>query len=92
MALAALPDRGFNETPEQGMTGAGCGGEFRVELATEKPRVIGQLDHFHQPFIQRMAGQRQTGGLQRLPVTVVEFVTVAVALGDHLFAVSQPGE
>ena len=51
MALAALPDRGFNETPEQGMTGAGRGGEFRVELAAEKPRVIGQLDHFHQPFI-----------------------------------------
>src|SRR6478736_1557707 len=50
IALAAplMLERRLHEADEQRMTAPRIRRELRVELATEKPRVVRQLDHFHQ--------------------------------------------
>ena len=62
-----------------------------MKLAADKPRVIGQFDHFDQFVVHRQPGNHQAGVLQAFQVIVVEFVTVAVAFVDFLGAVGAPG-
>ena len=79
-----------DEADEQRMAAPRVRGEFRVELAAEEPRVLRQLDHFAQVARHRALGPRaddQAGGLEPRQIMVVDFVAVAVALGDRRCAV-----
>src|SRR5690606_19952494 len=67
------------------------GGEFRVELTGNEPRMIRHLDHFHQGTIHGAAGNAQTGLLQLRQQVVVDFITVAVTLDDHILTVAFAG-
>src|SRR5690606_35293666 len=60
------------------------GGEFRVEVAGNAPRMTRYRDHFHQGTIHAAAGTAQTGLLQLRQQVVVDFITVAVTLNDHI--------
>src|SRR6202035_1456745 len=66
------------------------GGELRVELRGEEPRVLRQLDHFHQA-IARETREAQPRRPIALQVAVVELVAMAVALEDHLASVQLAG-
>src|SRR5450432_4201854 len=77
---------GLHEADEQRMTAPGVRSEFRVELATEEPRVIGQFDHLDQIAGGRALGSRadeKSGCLDPRQVMVVDFVAVAMSLDDR---------
>ena len=73
---------GPDVVPEKRMGVHGTGLEFRVELAAQEPGVVPEFDDLHQLAVGGGAGNRQAGGVQFLPVGVVEFVAVPVALHD----------
>ena len=56
--------------------------EFRVELAAQEPRMIRQLNDFHEVLVGRYAGNNQPIVRQRLFKLAIEFVAVAVPLGN----------
>ena len=62
--------------------------EFRVELAAEKPRVVGGLDDFDVIFVGRASSDAQARSDQRFFVVAIEFVAMAVAFADFELAVS----
>jgi hypothetical protein len=53
-------DSRVDETGEQGMTNKWLRGEFRMKLAADKPRMIAQLDHFHQFVINGKSRNNQS--------------------------------
>src|SRR5258705_3052603 len=77
----ALRARSPDETGEQLVAVAWGGGELRVELRRHEPRMVGQLDHLHQPVARdpREAHARLPVAVE---VVVVEFVAVPMALHD----------
>ena len=60
-----------------------------MRLAGDEPRMLllWQLDHFHQQVVHRLAGNHQAQILERLAITVVELVAMAMALTHHVLAV-----
>ena len=65
--------------------------EFRMELASQKPRVVRGLDNLHVLAVGRSSGDAESGVGQRLFVFAVEFVAVAVAFADIGCAVGAEG-
>src|SRR5206468_1896767 len=58
--------------------------ELGVILATEEPRMIGELDHLAQVPRERALGpgtDDQSGGLESRQIVIVDLVAVAVPLG-----------
>ena len=85
--LSAFPGRaafigraGPHVIPEEGMGDLGAGFELRMELAPQKPGVIGDFDDLYQLPVGRGAGDAQARLGQAIPVLVVKFIAVAVAL------------
>src|SRR5262245_13338868 len=76
-----------NKCSEQRMRRQRLGLEFRVELTTQKPRMLGRLNDFHVGAVRRAPGDTQTRRYERLLVITVEFVSVAVALANLKHAV-----
>src|SRR5690554_1520852 len=89
--FGALLQCRIDKAAEQRMAVTRGGGEFRVELAGNEPRMIRHLDHFHQGTIHGAAGNAQTGLLQLRQQVVVDFITVAVTLDDHILTVAFAG-
>src|SRR5690606_34086778 len=58
-----------------------------VELATQEPGVVRQLDHLHELAVRAHARDPQAGGGPLRQILLVDFVTVAVAFGDAAGAV-----
>src|SRR3984893_4162616 len=81
----ALRARRPYETGEQRMPVARGGGELRVELRRQEPRMVGQLDHLHQS-IAREPREAQALLPVAIEVVVVEFVAVPMALHDGVAA------
>ena len=73
---------GADECGEERMRFEGLGFEFGVELAAEKPWMLGRLDDLDVIFVGRAAGDEQAGVRESFLVVAVEFVAVAVALAD----------
>src|SRR3984893_12363206 len=75
----ALRARRPYETGEQRMPVARGGGDRRVDLCRQEPRMVGQLDRLHQPVARepREAHARLPVAVE---VVVVEFVAVPMAL------------
>ena len=69
-----------------------CRGNFRVDLAAEKPWVIFQFDHFNQAVITGFSTDNQAGFDKLLQLGIVEFVTVTMALNDGIAAIYLMGQ
>src|SRR5215467_12676560 len=64
------------------MRSEGFGFEFGMKLATQEPWMISQFDDLHEILIGRHAGNNQTLLREIAFKRPVEFVTMAMALGD----------
>ena len=53
-----------------------------MELTTDEPGVIGQLDHLDQPTVGRLPGQAKPELCEHIAVGVADLPPVPVALGD----------
>src|SRR5882757_4665171 len=56
--------------------------EFRMKLASEKPRmfIAREFDDFYELFVRRGAAEYQTAALQRLAISRIEFIRGGVPL------------
>ena len=91
-ALMAVFHARADECREKRMRRQRLGLEFRMELAADEPRMVRHLDDFDVLAIRRAAGDAETGVGQRLFVFAIEFVAVAVPLGNFGGAVSASRE
>ena len=78
---------GANERGEKRMRRERLRFEFRMELAADEPGMIGHFDDFDVHAVGRAAGDAESGARQRLLVLAIEFVAMAVALGNFERAV-----
>src|SRR5690348_123177 len=67
-----------DERSEERMRRERLGLEFRMELATEKPRMIRRLDNFHINAIGRLAADFEARSSERLFIIAIKFVAMAV--------------
>src|SRR5215470_816909 len=61
--------------------------EFRMELASEEPRMLGRLDNLHVISVRRASRNLQSRCHQRFFEVAVEFVAMSVALADFELAI-----
>lgn len=61
--------------------------EFRVELTTDKKRVIGKFNDLHKFSFRIFSGNFQAGIFKLFAVGIIKFVAVAVAFTYFLRAV-----
>jgi hypothetical protein len=59
---------------------------------SDEPGVISNLDDFDQHLVHRQTSQNHTVFLENIPVMIVEFITVAVALDNNFPAVKLAGQ
>jgi len=80
-------DSRANEGLEERMRLVGTALEFRVELASDEVRMIGEFDDFDESLVGARAAEAESGVLQLVPVVVVELEAVAMTLGNLGFSV-----
>src|SRR5438309_3776543 len=80
-AMAVLPGCA-DERRKKRMGGQRLGLELRMELATQKPGVVGRFDDLDVDAVRSAAGDAQARRHERLFILAVKFVAVAVALAD----------
>lgn len=73
---------GFEEGSEKGMRAVGAALEFWVELGADHEGMILELNNFCETGLFPDAGKQKPFSLEFLPECAIEFVPVAVALGD----------
>ena len=66
----------------------GLGLEFRMELARHKPRMVRELDHFHQVLAGVDPAKDHAVFLKLLPVIIIEFIPVPVAFRNIILFIS----
>jgi len=81
-----------DERGEQRMRGERLRFEFGVKLAAEEPRMIGGLDDFNVNAVGRLARNFQTCLRESRFVIAIEFIAMAVALGNFRSAIRVRGE
>ena len=74
--------RGGNETFEQRMRLVRLAHEFRMELARDIKRMMGEFDDFHQLAVGRRAAENKASFLKFFAIRVIEFVAVAMTFLD----------
>ncbi len=74
------------------MTMAWRGGELRVELAGDKPGMIGDFNDLNQSTIHRTTGDFHAGRDNVIQVAVVELIAMTMALRDHILSVELAGQ
>src|SRR4051794_32497101 len=84
--------RGADESLEQRVRLQRFRLELRMELATDKVRMIRQLHHLHVSSIRRGTGNPQAAGSQCLFVLSVELVAMAMTFADFRLAVNFVGQ
>src|SRR5262249_34283672 len=62
--------------------------ELRVELATQEPRMIGDLADLDIRVVGRFASDLQAGGAQPIFILAIEFVAMTMALVDLALTIS----
>ena len=62
--------------------------EFGVRLRSQEPRVVFELDHFHNVLVRRNAANVHAVRFELVAIVVVDFVTVAVTFVNELLTVS----
>src|SRR5216110_49540 len=83
--------RRAHEPREQRVWSRGTGLELGVELATDEPRVVGQLDHLHERAVGRETGAAHAVFGEHVAVGVRHFVAMPVPLADFERAVGLGG-
>ena len=79
--------RSVHEPHEERMGFGGAALEFGMALTCHEPRVIGDLDHLDQALVWRDARYRKPCFRERVAISVVHFVAMAVTLIDELFTI-----
>src|SRR6185437_14284248 len=79
-AFLTVPHARANECGENRMRRERFGFEFRMELASDEPRVIRTLDDLHVNAIGCAAGDAEACIGQSFLVVAIEFVAMAMAL------------
>jgi len=92
MMTAAMFVARFYKSGKEWMRGQRLGFEFRMELHANKPRVIGHLNHFHIDAVRSFSSNAKACGYQRRFVLAIEFIAMAVSLGNFQLAVGAIGE
>src|SRR5690348_3823001 len=87
-----VPYARANECGEKRVWRERLGLEFGMELAADEPRMIRNLDNFHVDAIGRASSDAEPGVGQSFLVIAIEFVAMAMALGNFSRAVSLRGE
>src|SRR5579864_1602670 len=72
-SLFLMFQRCTDERSKQRMRLQRLGFEFRMELASQKPRMLGRLDNLHIIFVRRASGNFQSRSDQRFLEVAVEF-------------------
>ena len=89
--LLIVLDSSLNEPRKQAMTGSWSRREFRMELASHKPGMVGHFDHLYQHAIFGLAYDLEPSLTEALKIIVIEFVSVSMALDDFFFTVAGIG-
>ena len=76
-----------DKTREEGMGSGRFGLIFGVELRCDIPRMIGQLEDFHERIVGRSAAEDDSCGLESAAKRVVDLVAVAVTLANFTSSV-----
>ena len=72
---------------EKRMRVHGAGFEFRVELAAQKPGMVGQFHYLHKVSVRRGAAENHAFFRQSFLKFIIEFIAVAVAFFNQFFFV-----
>src|SRR5207253_5884012 len=88
----AMLVRSINKGCEQRMRRQRLRLEFRMELAAEEPRMIRQLNDFHEILVGRDARNDQTVFSQHLLELPIEFVSMTMPLGNDIRLVNSIGQ
>ena len=87
LAAVAIFEAGADERGEERMRSQRLGFEFRMELAADEPRVVGGFDNFYVNAVRSASGDAEAGAGERVFVFAIEFVAMAMALGNFQCAV-----
>ena len=63
-----------------------------MELTSQKPRMIGQLNGLHEASIDGGATYSKSMSSQGFNIIIIEFVAMSVALGYYILAVHRAGK
>src|SRR5207302_2550798 len=88
----AMLVRRSNKGCEQRMRRQWLRFEFRMELAAEEPRMIRQLNDFHEILVRRDARNDQTVFGKHLLELPIEFVPMTMPLGNDVRFVNTIGQ
>src|SRR5689334_955469 len=81
--------RRFDKIAEQRLRAIRSRGELRVELRSDEPRVVVEFNDFHETSVRGRAGEHEACLHHRVPVLVVELVTVTMTLVHQRVAVGR---
>src|SRR5215831_17421791 len=90
--IVTVFDTGANESSKQRMRRERLRFEFWMELAADKPRMIGHFNDLNVHAVRSASADAESSPCQNLGVFGVEFVAVAMALRDFGCAVSVRSE
>ena len=80
--FARAIERGFDQSEEERMRAVGAGLEFGMELHADVEAVFGNLYSLNDMSVRGHSAYAKSRRGEHIAVVVVEFVTVAVALGN----------
>src|ERR1700683_1654945 len=86
--LRAALDAGVNKGCKERVRCERLRLKFGMELATDEPGMIRNLDHLDVDAVRGAAGDAEACARERLVVFAVKFVAVAMALGDFRGSIS----
>src|SRR5690349_21075595 len=86
--IAPVFDAGANKSGKKRVRREWLGLKFRVELAPDKPGMIGHFDDFDVHTVRRATRDAEARARQNLGILGVEFVAVPMPLGDFTRAIS----
>ena len=91
-AVMAILEAGANERSEERMRRKRLGFEFGMKLAAEEPGVVRHFHDFDVHAVGSFSCDAESGARERLFVLAIEFVAVAMALGNFECAVGSVRE
>ena len=87
VAAVAIFHAGADERGEKRMRRKRLRFEFRMELAAQKPRMIGSFHDFDVHAVRRAPRDAKSGARERLLILAIEFVAMAMTFGNFELAV-----
>jgi len=88
----AIFQAGADEGGEERVRCQRLGFEFGMELAAQEPGMVRGFDYFYVDAVRCASSDAEAGARESFFVLAVEFVAMAVALGNFQLAVGFGGE